>query len=95
MYFRTRSIGRLCARPVLPSRELSLPILQQIRGMKRKAASPAPSARKSVKVDDYCSVQTNKDTDGNAIWPAPEAQMTSARMFLREWYVQESKFQTM
>ncbi|TVY51484.1 hypothetical protein LCER1_G007368 [Lachnellula cervina] len=52
--------------------------------MKRKAASPAPSARKSVKVDDYCSVQTNKDTDGNAIWPAPEAQMTSARMFLRE-----------
>ncbi|TVY49265.1 hypothetical protein LOCC1_G000819 [Lachnellula occidentalis] len=52
--------------------------------MKRKATSPDSSARKAVKVDDYCSVQTKKDPNGDPIWPAPEEQMTSARMFLRE-----------
>ncbi|TVY42678.1 hypothetical protein LSUB1_G002736 [Lachnellula subtilissima] len=52
--------------------------------MKRKAISPEPSARKAVKVDDYCGVQTKKGPSGDPIWPAPEEQMISARKFLRE-----------
>ena len=101
MYCLSNSLNRLCAHPVLRSHfhfknsALPLPILQQIRGMKRKATSPEPSARKAVKVDDYCSVQTKKGPNGDPIWPAPEEQIISARKFLREWYVHESKFRIM
>ncbi|KAH6677244.1 hypothetical protein B0J14DRAFT_651129 [Halenospora varia] len=53
--------------------------------MKHKAeTSPQPSSRKAPKVDDYCNVQTIRDSEGAEIWPATEKQMTAARAFLRE-----------
>jgi hypothetical protein len=55
--------------------------------MKRKAESGGAeaSARKSVKIEDYCSVQPRQDEDGNPLWPAPETHMNAARKFLEEW----------
>ena len=55
--------------------------------MKRKSADVTDSSpRKAPKVDDYCNVQPKRDGDGSQIWPAPEEQMTAARLFMREWY---------
>lgn len=59
----------------------------QTRSMKRKAESDMNSStRKSIKVGDYCSVETKRDENGNIIWPAPQSQMKAAQSFLREWY---------
>lgn len=93
MLFPVRSLIHIRAHQVLRSnfklgRDFYLrPIfLTQTREMKRKATSPKPTARKAAKVDDYCSVQTKKDSNGDPIWPAPDDQMHAARTFLKEWY---------
>lgn len=39
-----------------------------------------------LSVPDYCDVETVKDDEGKAIWPAPEAAMEEARAFIKEWY---------
>ena len=56
--------------------------------MKRKATDSQPSSRtKRLKEPeaDYCDVETRKNEDGEAIWPASREAMEKARNFLREW----------
>ncbi|PMD42435.1 DHH family protein-like protein [Hyaloscypha variabilis F] len=52
--------------------------------MKRKAESPEPLARKTARGNGYCSTEQKRDSFGNPIWPAPEAQIVAARIFLVE-----------
>ena len=59
--------------------------------MKRKAEeNPGLDSRKSAKVEDYCSIQPRRDSQGDPIWPAPSNQILAARAFLREWYDQSN-----
>ncbi|RDW85468.1 hypothetical protein BP5796_03793 [Coleophoma crateriformis] len=60
--------------------------------MKRKASpnSDSQSARKTVKLDDYCSVPPRLDEEG-IVWPAPNSQMAAARAFLRECSTAQQK----
>lgn len=58
--------------------------------MKRKATDVTESPRKVAKTDDYCNVPVKRDSDGNEIWPAPESQMSAARAFIRDWYLDSS-----
>lgn len=71
-----------------PPRQLGIytSILEQSRGMKRRAeSSPGLHANKSVKVEDYCSVKPVQSGTGDPIWPAPESQIDAARTFFKEW----------
>ncbi len=54
-------------------------------GMKRKADSNKETPVKRPKVEDYCSIQSRRDSRGDIIWPAPKEQIRAARAFIKEW----------
>ena len=56
--------------------------------MKRKATDlgrDSKPKRQREPQADYCDVRSQKDSHGNAIWPASEQSIERARDFLKEW----------
>jgi hypothetical protein len=83
--FRAVPCGLVRPIRTFSSHRLLLAGLYQVRTMKRKAESPEPLARKTARGNGYCSTEQKRDSFGNPIWPAPEAQIVAARIFLVEW----------
>lgn len=62
--------------------------------MKRKAteAGTDPKAKRQREPEaDYCDVIPQKDSHGNAIWPASEQSLERARVFLKECATSQAK----
>ncbi|CAD6585485.1 MAG: hypothetical protein ASARMPRED_002178 [Alectoria sarmentosa] len=62
--------------------------------MKRKATDlgrDSKSKRQREPQADYCDVRSQKDSHGNAIWPASEQSIERARDFLKECAASQSK----
>jgi hypothetical protein len=59
--------------------------------MKRGAASnsEAPLSRKRarIQIPEYHLTPSLRDVSGQIIWPAPQDQITRARLMISEWYV--------
>ena len=56
--------------------------------MKRKATDAATDSKAKRQRDpqpDYCDVEPREDGHGNAIWPASEQSIHSARELIKEW----------
>ena len=57
--------------------------------MKRKitdVGTESKAKRQREPEADYCDAEPQKDGHGNAIWPASEQSIESARDFLKEWW---------
>lgn len=83
--------GSLFTLPKIYPKLLAKQFGNKVPTMKRKAGSSPEPPRKVVKLTDYCSTPTRRDSEGAEIWPAPETQIVAAREFLLKWSVFEPR----